>query len=78
MLQYKIANFVHALAVLDGRKECRTRCRITIIISIVAWPPLPPHAIRVALHDAQVGADGVGKIDLVDDQQIGLRDAGSS
>jgi len=36
------------------------------------------HGAGVALHDLEIGADGRGKVGLVDDQQIGLSNAGSA
>jgi len=36
------------------------------------------HATSVSLHDGEVGADERREIGLVDHEQIGLRDAGST
>lgn len=36
------------------------------------------HLPSVPLHDTQVGADGLGQVRLVDDEQIALRDAGAA
>src|SRR5580658_8685867 len=36
------------------------------------------HPSGVTFHDAKVGPDGRGQVSLVDDQQIGLGDAGSA
>lgn len=36
------------------------------------------HLARVALHDAQIGADGLGEIGLVDDEEVALGDAGAA
>ena len=38
------------------------------------WP-VSAHQSRIAFHNAQIRADRRSKIDLVDHQQIGLRDA---
>lgn len=40
-------------------------------------PPLA-HLAGVPLHDAEVGADGLGQVRLVDDEQVALRDAGAA
>lgn len=36
------------------------------------------HLAGVALHDAQVGADGLGEVGLVDDEEVALGDAGAA
>lgn len=36
------------------------------------------HLAGVALHDAEVGADGVGEVGLVDDEEVALGDAGAA
>jgi len=37
--------------------------------------PVAAHPLGVAPHHAEVGADGRREVDLVDDEQVGLRDA---
>ena len=53
-------NFVQAMAVFDLGKH---------------KGPLPSHQPGIPAHDLKVGADGLGQIGLVDDQQVGLGNA---
>src|SRR5437899_6203851 len=40
--------------------------------------PVAAHTPRVAFHHVEVGADQRREIDLVDNEQVGARDAGSA
>ena len=40
--------------------------------------PVAAHLAGVAVHHVEVGADMRGEVDLVDEQQVGARDAGAA
>ena len=54
---------VQALAILDDRKNCRSTFA---------------HLRRIPLHDLQISTNGLGKVNLVDHQQIRARDTRST
>ncbi len=56
-------DFVHPDAIFDLGEEVRA---------------VAAHPAGVTVHDGEVGADGLGQIGLVDDEQVGLGDAGSA
>ena len=41
------------------------------------WP-VAAHGAGIAIHDVQIGADGAGEIGFIDNQEVGLRDAGAA
>ena len=62
-VKYVIHNSIHANSVPDLREKKR---------------PAAAHRARIAIHDGQIRAHRRRKVGLVDDEEVGLRDAGAA
>ena len=68
-------NLEHALRLDEGNDALEAFARLEVREH---ERPRAAHALRVAVHDLERGADHRREIDLVDDQQVALGDAGAA